>query len=687
MLVSSPCRNVLKKMGFEQTEPALQRVRGDVDWAGQTHSQQEPNGQEVIKKPFNIQRTARWNFCRKENSPRNLFKEENAQEFTKKTIQRIHATLFRGHRVVGGLISYQAAGDLPVHGSNLFARKCWILVIHVDKDSNIVRLDSVLPVQTLRNFPIEKLYGEVVMVRLDSGLLLNLRDSDDLSLNRALLTINYLYNAGAKVILVSNWLQSNASRLLSKEAFADHLSALLKVKVVPANDASAIMQFKMKNVENADVLLLDNLTNDKEEVANSYEFSKTLSSGVSIFVNDAFSLSHRVLASTVGVARFCHASVAGFHFEEELLQLMKISETKKQPYVAIIGGSNFLKKANTLHILASTCDGLIFIGKLAFQIMNGLGLSVPAHLVEHDAVKKALELIKLTHRRKIPIYFQKDFLCVKVGKPELLEIYTYNEILAGWMPVDLGPVSMKETSSMLSTCKKVILIGSVSFGSLEEDNVKTSQLASVLERISKNGSEVILIGNAACKAFAGKSSYSNQYSVFRNASVAWEFLKGTKLPGVAALDKAFQYNLNWDTIFADPTKPIAVDIGSGNGLFILKVARKCTDLNFLGLEINRKCPNPDFNREDQRWRMVQRGLVEAIMDLLITNGKVFLQSDIETVTTRMKHLFITYGKGKLVVDGDARDWMEENPFGVRTDWEQHVIERGAPMYRIVLKKV
>ncbi|XP_064958523.1 uncharacterized protein LOC135609328 isoform X4 [Musa acuminata AAA Group] len=520
--------------------------------------------------------------------------------------------------------------------------------IKKDKDTNIDRLDSVLPVQTLRNFPIEKLYGEVVMVRLDSALLLNLRVSDDLSLNRAILTIKYLYNAGAKVILASNWPQANASRLLSKEAFADHLSALLKVKVVPANDASAILQFKMKNVENADVLLLDNLTNNKEEVANSYEFSKTLSSGVSIFVNDAFSLSHRVLASTVGVARFCHASVAGFHFEEELLQLMKISETKKQPYVAIIGGSNFLKKANTLHVLASTCDGLIFIGKLAFQIMNGFGLSVPTHLVEHDAVKEALELIKLTQQRKIPIYFQKDFVCVKVGKPELVEIYAYNEILAGWVPVDLGPVSMKETSSMLSTCK------------------------------------------------------------------------------------AFQYNLNWHAIFADPTKPIAVDIGSGNGLFILKVARKCTDLNFLGLEINRKlvqrcldnlhqsefkngyfistnatstfrsivssypgdlvlvaiqCPNPDFNREDQRWRMVQRGLVEAILDLLITNGKVFLQSDIKTVTTRMKHLFITYGKGKLVVDGDDRDWMEENPFGVQTDWEQHVIERGAPMYRIILKKV
>ena len=55
--------------------------------------------------------------------------------------------------------------------------------------------------------------------------------------------------------------------------------------------------------------------------------------------------------------------------------------------------------------------------------------------------------------------------------------------------------------------------------------------------------------------------------------------------------------------------------------------------------------------------------------------QVFLRSDIETVSTRMKHLFITYGKGKLVVDGDDRDW------------EQHVNECGAHMFRIMLKKV
>lgn len=119
-------------------------------------------------------------------------------------------------------------------------------------------------------------------------------------------------------------------------SLTDHLSSLLKVKVVPANGVSAITQFKMKKLEEPEILLLNNLTHFREEVANSIEFSKLLSSGVSIFVNDAFSLSHRILASTVGVARFCHASVAGFHFEEEYFQLMKISESKKQPYLAIV---------------------------------------------------------------------------------------------------------------------------------------------------------------------------------------------------------------------------------------------------------------------------------------------------------------------------------------------------------------
>lgn len=104
-----------------------------------------------------------------------------------------------------------------------------------------------------------------------------------------------------------------------------------------------------------------------------------------------------------------------------------------------------------------------------------------------------------------------------------------------------------------------------------------------------------------------------------------------------------------------------------------------------------QCPNPDFNKPEHRWRMLQKSLVEAVADLLIPSGKVFLQSDIKAVAVRMKEQFLRYGKGKLSIL-QAQDtstnggWLEENPFGIRSDWEQHVLDRGAPMYRLMLLK-
>lgn len=85
-----------------------------------------------------------------------------------------------------------------------------------------------------------------------------------------------------------------------------------------------------------DILLLENLSEFKEEVANCSKFSKLLSSCVDIFVNDCFSQSHRILASTVGITCLCCTCIAGFSFQESLGQLKKAAETKLQPYVAIV---------------------------------------------------------------------------------------------------------------------------------------------------------------------------------------------------------------------------------------------------------------------------------------------------------------------------------------------------------------
>ncbi|XP_020518138.1 uncharacterized protein LOC18426468 isoform X2 [Amborella trichopoda] len=614
--------------------------------------------------------------------------------------------------------------------------------------------DIILPVQCLRNYPKEDLFGKIVMVRFDSTVLFKEGQMLELkSVHRAFASIKYLCNAGAKVVIVTDWGEPNGSTRLPTQSVADYLSKFLQVKVLAADGIYGRVQSKQQKLETADILLLENLSVYKEEVANCPIFSEKLSSGIDIFVNDAFSDSHRILASTVGVVRFAHASVAGFHFEEELLRLTKALEIIKRPYIAVIGGGNLMDKSSALCHLASHCDGLVFVGTMAFQFMHALGLPVSSGLLEVGAAAEALKLINLAKERNIPILIPRDFWCMNSENPKLLNVFPAHDLLDGWKPIDLGPKSLTDISSLLSESKKVLWIGPVKLGTSQEKN-GASRLVFTLGQACANGCLLTVVGRAACKAIKEvETSQSMQYC-FKSAAVVWKILKGQSLPGVAALDQAYPYVLNWSSIYDDPSGPLIVDIGSGNGLFLLRMARTWSSLNFLGLEINKKLVHrclesvQKFGLRNGHFISTNatttfRSIVSSYPGFLllvsvqiqistkVTIGgecckghssrqsltcflgkerilwcplfrsgiisclhmKVFLQSDIKSVATRMKQQFIRYGRGKLLVDVDGigveydgEGWLKHNPFSVQSDWEQHVIDRGDPMYRVMLAK-
>lgn len=132
------------------------------------------------------------------------------------------------------------------------------------------------------------------------------------------------------------------SHLHSVLHVSEFLSSMLELKVLPVKFVTGVVLSDMEAWKQSDVLLLDNLFRFKEESANCKAFAKQLSSGIDIFVNDDFSQSHKILASTVGIASFCNACIAGFYFEEGLRQLEKISTTSKKPYFAIVSIYNTL---------------------------------------------------------------------------------------------------------------------------------------------------------------------------------------------------------------------------------------------------------------------------------------------------------------------------------------------------------
>ncbi|KAK2997204.1 hypothetical protein RJ639_025330 [Escallonia herrerae] len=247
--------------------------------------------------------------------------------------------------------------------------------------------DAFPYIQTLREFPKEELLGKVVMVRFDSDILLpEKNDKGASSFTSALLTIKYLHESGAKVLLVSSWSVKINSKLLAAESVAKFLSSVLQLKVVPVKSVSGYVQSKMEEIDKSNILLLlENLSQFKEERANCSKFAEHLSAGVDIFVNDVFSQCHKILASNVGVTCFCCACVAGFHFEEDLYKLKKAFRTDKKPYVAVF--------------------------------------------VEHGALEEALRLIQFAKSRNMPILFSKDFWCINDQLQNQLEIFPSDSIL------------------------------------------------------------------------------------------------------------------------------------------------------------------------------------------------------------------------------------------------------------------
>jgi phosphoglycerate kinase len=90
-----------------------------------------------------------------------------------------------------------------------------------------------------------------------------------------------------------------------------------------------------------------------------------------------------------------------------------------------------LRNVSALHLLATLCDGLFFVGKLSFQIMNGLGMSVPSHFIERSAIAEVQQFIQVARARSIPIYYPTDMLCLSNDDNEKLGIFNSTDLSCG----------------------------------------------------------------------------------------------------------------------------------------------------------------------------------------------------------------------------------------------------------------
>ena len=378
--------------------------------------------------------------------------------------------------------------------------------------------------------------GKRVLVRCDFNVPLDKQDptkiTSDKRIVESLKTINYLVNAGARVILCSHLGKTGQNKSLAP--VAKRLSELLEKDVPLLKEVlSEEAKEHVMNMNDGDVCLLENTRMFEEEEANDVEFSRKLASLAEIFVNDAFGSAHRAHASTEGVTHYL-PSVAGFLIEKEIAALDGGINNPNRPLVAIVGGSKVSSKIAVLTNLLDKVDTLLIGGAMMFTFIKAQGGKVGKSLVEDDKIEVAKEILKKAEEKKVKFVLPIDTV-VADDMTEIANSFVCDpdDIPDDYMGLDIGPKTTELFKAEIALAGTVVWNGPV--GVFEV--AKFAQGTNAIAQAMADSNAVTIIGGGDSAAAVEKAGLALQMShVSTGGGASLELMEGKKLPGIEALE-------------------------------------------------------------------------------------------------------------------------------------------------------
>jgi phosphoglycerate kinase len=242
--------------------------------------------------------------------------------------------------------------------------------------------------KVISDFDTHKFKGKKILVRVDFNVSINNGCvGEDYRIRMTLPTIEYLTKRGSKVILASHLGRPKGHEShYSLSPVAKKLSEIMgKTKVRFVNECiGEIVHKEIKNMDESDILLLENLRFHKEEESNDSVFSKQLASLADVYVNDAFSTSHRKHASTHGAAKLFDIRLAGFNLNKEVEYLSMIKENPIKPFTIVVGGVKIKDKIGALENLLPKAERVLIGGAAAYTFLKANGIKTGNSLIDYE---------------------------------------------------------------------------------------------------------------------------------------------------------------------------------------------------------------------------------------------------------------------------------------------------------------
>ncbi len=379
-----------------------------------------------------------------------------------------------------------------------------------------------------------------ILLRLDLNVPLDKEKiSDTTRIDKILPTLKFLNEQKAKIIILSHVGRPRGKVLkeLSLKPICENLQEQLGlgVKLISQN----INEIKNKNFFdkfNEKILMLENIRFYAEEEKNDNKFARHLASLGDLYVNDAFSCSHRAHASIVEISKFL-PSFSGLQLDLEINALTKITSEITKPITCIIGGSKISTKIEIIKNLIPKFDNIVIVGGMANNFIEYFGHNIGKSIKEKNCNPKIEEIISLSKKEKCEITYPEDVLVSKDlnGSCKKKEL---NEILDDEMILDIGPKTINKVTNIINSSNTILWNGPA--GYFENPNFANGSIEIAKTIINNNKLNKIfsVVGGGDTVSLLNSIKAVDSFNFVSTAGGAFlEYLEGKKLPGITALDQ------------------------------------------------------------------------------------------------------------------------------------------------------
>jgi len=385
----------------------------------------------------------------------------------------------------------------------------------------------------------EDIKDKIIFLKVDFNI--PIKDGkviDDTKIVKMKEIINKLLSRKTKIILCSHLgrPQKNGNEGLSLEQVKNRLENIFKKDIVFLNNY--LNKETKDNIKksNKELFLLENIRFHKEEENNDSKFSKQLASIADIYINEAFSCSHRAHASVTGITKFIR-SYAGETIINELNSLEKIFNKSNRPVTCIIGGSKISTKIDLISNLIKKVDFMIIGGAMANNFIKYNNFKIGKSLFEPHKEEIIKEIISTAHENNCKLIIPEDVIVSAneniAGKNKSLSEIESNDII-----FDIGANTIKNIGKIINSSKTLLWNGPLGFFERDFFAGGSNEIAKLIKINTQKKLLTSIAGGGDTAAAIKKAKAEDGFSYISTAGGAFlEWLEGKILPGLKVLEK------------------------------------------------------------------------------------------------------------------------------------------------------